>query len=152
MKKLVLLSFAGAGVLLVATALAVAGALSNYKVSATLKTGNETPKATGVKASATGNFTGSYTENKTGAVLKWKLTFSGLTGSAMAAHIHKGKPGAAGPVVVPLCGPCHSGETGTAKNSKAVIAALEGHNAYVNVHTAKNPGGEIRGAVKVTGS
>ncbi len=152
MKKLVLLSFAGAGVLLVAAALAVAGALSNYKVSATLKTGNETPKPTGVTASETGAFSGSYTENKAGGVLKWKLTFSGLTGAATAAHIHKGKPGVAGPVVVPLCGPCHSGETGTAKISKAVIAALEGHNAYVNVHTAKNQGGEIRGAVKVTGS
>ena len=152
MKKLVLLSFAGAGVLLVAAALAFAGALSNYKVSATLKTGNETPEPTGVTASETGAFGGSYTENKAGGVLKWKLTFSGLTGAATAAHIHKGKPGVAGPVVVPLCGPCHSGETGTAKISKAVIAALEGHNAYVNVHTAKNQGGEIRGAVKVTGS
>ncbi len=152
MKKFVLLAFAAAGVLLVAAGLALAGALDSYKVSATLKAGNETPKPTGVKASETGAFTGSYTESKTGGMLKWKLTFSGLTGPATAAHIHKGRPGVAGPVVVPLCGPCHSGQTGTAKLSKAVIAALEGHDAYVNVHTAKNQGGEIRGAVKVTGS
>ncbi len=152
MKRFALLSAAGAVVLLVAAALAVAGALDNYKVSATLKAGNETPKPTGVKASEQGAFSGTYTENKAGGVLKWKLTFSGLTGPATAAHIHKGKAGVAGPVVVPLCGPCHSGETGTAKISKAVIAALEGHDAYVNVHTAKNQGGEIRGAVKVTGS
>jgi CHRD domain len=151
-KRFALLSAAGAVVLLVAAALAVAGVLGNYKVSTTLKAGNETPKPTGVTASEQGAFSGTYTENKTGGVLKWKLTFSGLTGPATAAHIHKGKAGVAGPVVVPLCGPCHSGETGTAKISKAVIAALEGHDAYVNVHTAKNQGGEIRGAVKVTGS
>jgi len=151
-KKLALLAVVGAGVLLLAAAVAVAAVLYNYKVSATMKAGNETPKPTAVKASATGTFTGSYTESKTGGTLKWKLTFSGLTGQATAAHIHKGKPGAAGPVVVPLCGPCTSGQTGTAKISKAVIAALEGHDAYVNVHTAKNQGGEIRGTVKVTGS
>ena len=152
MKKLASLAVVGAGVLLVAAVVAVAAVLDNYKVSATMKAGNETPKPTGVKGSAKGSFTGSYTESKTGGTLKWKLTFSGLTGQATAAHIHKGRPGAAGPVIVPLCGPCSSGQTGTAKISKAVIAALEGHDAYVNVHTAKNQGGEIRGTVKVTGS
>ncbi len=40
---------------------------------------------------------------------------------------------------------------GTARITKANFAALEGHRAYVNVHTAKNAGGEIRGQVKVTG-
>ena len=84
-------------------------------------------------------------------MLKWKLTYSHLTGRALAAHIHGGKAGVAGRVIVPLCGPCRNGQTGTAKVSKAVIAALEGHRAYVNVHTAKNPGGEVRGQVKVTG-
>jgi hypothetical protein len=35
--------------------------------------------------------------------------------------------------------------------TKATVAALEGHRAYVNVHTAKNAGGEIRGQAKVAG-
>ena len=35
--------------------------------------------------------------------------------------------------------------------AKAVIKALEAGKAYVNVHTAKNPAGEIRGQVKVSG-
>jgi hypothetical protein len=64
------------------------------------------------------------------------VTYSHLTGRANAAHIHKGAPGAAGPVVLPLFGPCHNGQTGTVKISKAVVAELEGHRAYVNVHTA----------------
>jgi len=151
-KKLASLAAVGAVVLLVAAAVAVAAVLDSYKVSATMKAGNETPKPTGVKASAKGSFTGSYTESKTGGTLKWKLTFSGLTGQATAAHIHKGKPGVAGPVIVPLCGPCSSGQSGTMKISKAVIKVLESHDAYVNVHTSKNQGGEIRGSVKVTGS
>jgi CHRD domain-containing protein len=74
-----------------------------------------------------------------------------MLGKALAAHIHVGKPGVAGPVVVPLCRPCRTGQTGTAKISKAVIAALEGHRAYVNVHTATHAPGEVRGQVKVTG-
>ena len=45
---------------------------------------------------ARGSFTGTYVENKTGAILKWKLTFTRLTGSATAAHIHSGKRGVAG--------------------------------------------------------
>ena len=77
------------------------------------------------------------------------MTFTRLTGSATAAHIHSGKRGVAGPVIVPLCGPCKSGRTGTTKISKAVVESLEKNGAYVNVHTAKNAGGEIRGQVSV---
>jgi hypothetical protein len=151
MKKLASTLLAGAVVSLVVVAFAPAAArVKTYKVSATLIGNAEVPKPKGAPL-AKGLFTGTYVENKTGAVLKWKLTFSRLTGPAAASHIHKGKPGVAGPVVVPLCGPCRNGQTGTVKVSKAVIAALEGHNAYVNVHTAKNPGGEIRGQVKVAG-
>jgi hypothetical protein len=129
---------------------AFAGAAEIYKVSATLTPRSEVPAPKGATA-ASGAFTGTYVENKTGAVLKWKLTFSHLTGKALAAHIHKARAGVSGPVVVPLCGPCHSGQTGTVKITKATVAALEKHNAYVNVHTPKNMGGEIRGQVKVTG-
>jgi hypothetical protein len=135
----------------VVVAFAPAAARESYKVSATL-TGKAEVPAPKSAALARGTFTGTYVENKTGAaVLKWKLTFSRLTGRASAAHIHGAKPGVAGPVLVPLCGPCRSGQTGTAKISKAVVAKLEGGRAYVNVHTAKNAAGEIRGQVKVAG-
>jgi hypothetical protein len=55
-------------------------------------------------------------------------------------------------VAVPICGPCRNGQTGKVRITKAVVAALEGGNAYVNVHTAKNAAGEIRGQVKVSES
>ena len=53
----------------------------------------------------------------------------------------------AGPVIVPLCGPCTASSAGTVMVSAAVVKALPGKNTYVNVHTAKNPGGEVRGQI-----
>ena len=82
-----------------------------------------------------------------------KLCF-GITATNLdkpvAAHIHMGKPGVAGPVILALCGPCTSGMTGNTATTTAVGDALEHGKAYVNVHTAKNAGGEIRGAAKLT--
>ena len=48
-------------------------------------------------------------------------------------------------VVVPLCAPCKSPVTGTVTVSSAVKKNFPKHLLYVNVHTAKNPNGEIRG-------
>ncbi len=81
----------------------------------------------------------------TGKTLKWKLTFSGLTGPATAAHIHTGAKGKAGPVVVPLCAPCTSPVSGKAKLTAAEMKSFKAHKLYANVHTMKNPNGEIRG-------
>jgi hypothetical protein len=82
-----------------------------------------------------------------GSSLSWRLAFSRLTGRALAAHIHLGRPRVAGPVAVPLCGPCVTGAHGTKKVTAKVRSALLSGGAYVNVHTAKNPAGEIRGQV-----
>jgi CHRD domain-containing protein len=148
-KKLISLAGLAAVASLVVVALAPAAQRAEtYKVSAGLNSRQETPRPKRT-VTARGSFSGTYVENRTGAVLKWKLTFTRLTGSATAAHIHSGKRGVAGPVIVPPCGPCKSGQTGTTKISKAVVSALEKNGAYVNVHTAKNPGGEIRGQVSV---
>src|SRR5207249_760887 len=120
-----------------------------HKLSAKLTAGQEVPKPKGVPARATGTFTGKLVGNK----LTWKLTFKGLSGKALAAHIHMGKRGKAGNVIVPLCPPrCVSGKSGTTMVKKDVRDAIERGLTYVNVHTAKNPGGEIRGQVKATES
>jgi hypothetical protein len=55
--------------------------------------------------------------------------------------------GKAGNVLVALCGPCKSGQSGTAKISAMALRDIKKHLTYVNVHTAKNPNGEIRGQV-----
>ena len=78
-------------------------------------------------------------------MITWRLTFAKLSGRAIAAHIHSGARGKAGPVIVPLCAPCRSGARGRATVSASVLNALESGASYVNVHTKKNPAGEIRG-------
>jgi hypothetical protein len=79
--------------------------------------------------------------------MTWRLTFSRLTGRATAAHIHIGARGRSGPVAVPLCGPCRSGARRTVTLQPSVLAALEAGRAYVNIHTRRNPAGEIRGQI-----
>ena len=149
MRKLVLGVAIGV-VALVSGSLALAASVGEtYGVNAAMTAKAEVPAPKG--ASGKGTFSGSYVESGKTAMLSWKLVFSGLTGPATAAHIHMGKTGVAGPVIVPLCGPCKSGMTGKVKITDKVIDALESGKAYANVHTAKNAGGEIRGQIKVTG-
>ncbi len=113
---------------------------------ATLNAAQEVPRQAVKAPAASGRFTGTLTGTK----LTWSLTFRKLTGPATAAHIHLGRPGKAGPVAVPLCGPCTSGAKGTATLTAAQVKAVLGGGTYVNVHTAKNPAGEIRGPLLKT--
>jgi hypothetical protein len=109
--------------------------------SATLNAGQEIPKQAVKAPSAHGAFTATLSGN----TLKWKLSFSKLSGAATAAHIHLGAKGKSGDVLVALCGPCKSGASGSAALTAAVKKDYTKHLLYVNVHTAKNPAGEIRG-------
>lgn len=119
---------------------------------AALAAGQEVPRPKGVSLTAGGTFAAGLTRRGTGGTLSWRLTFRGLTGRAMAAHIHLGKPGKAGPVAAALCGPCRSGARGSARVNARTVAALLNRTAYVNVHTAKNPAGEIRGQLRRGGN
>lgn len=106
----------------------------------------EVPKPKGASAGASGTFAVTLSDNGTNS-MTWKLTFSKLTGKAVAAHIHGGRPGKAGSVLLALCGPCRSGQTGRATLSHAVGNAIRNGSAYVNVRTARNAAGEIRGQI-----
>jgi len=114
-------------------------------VKTTLRASQERPKPKGKVAKARGTFTATVTRSGSSGLIVWKLTFGKLTGKAVAAHIHSGARGKSGPVIVPLCSPCKSGRTGRATVSASVLNALESGRTYVNVHTLKNPAGEIRG-------
>ena len=133
--------------LVVATALVLTavsfGASRGMGWSATLTAAQEIPKQV-VKTPAA---KGAFHATLSGKTLTWKLTFSHLSGPALQAHIHLGAMGKSGNVLVPLCAPCKNGQTGKAKVTAAVIKDLGKHLLYVNVHTAKNPAGEIRGQV-----
>jgi hypothetical protein len=80
--------------------------------------------------------------------LSWKITYSGLSGPATAAHFHG--PAAAGAnagVKVPIANPGTSPVEGSATLTDEQAADLTAGKYYINVHTAANPGGEIRGQV-----
>ena len=72
------------------------------------------------------------------------VTTKGVEGTM--AHIHQGAKGQNGPVIIPLT---KSGDTYTvpagAKLNDAQAKAFKDGGLYVNVHTAKNKGGEVRG-------
>ena len=127
----------------------IRGQLATSATLATrLSSRQEVPKPKGNVKRATGSFTATVAKLGAGGTVAWRLRFSRLTGRAIAAHIHIGRVGRAGPVAVALCGPCRNGQRGTADLTPATLAALQAGRGYVNIHTAKNPGGEIRGQIR----
>ena len=147
-----------AGVLALAFSLAAVGGAAarsqanTLRIEADMVAANETPTPKGDVGNARGTFTATLTKSGSTGQLSWRLTFSGLTGNAIAAHIHVGAVGVAGPVRVPLCTPCSSGVTGTATITAEVLDAIMTGRAYVNVHTPTNPAGEIRDQVATVAS
>jgi hypothetical protein len=120
-------------------------AVANVRTA--LRPKQEVPKPKGNVRRAAGTFTATVTKEGAAGRIVWRLTFSRLTGRAVAAHIHSGVRGRPGPVIVALCSPCRSGARGTATASAAVLSALEAGRTYVNIHTKKNPAGEVRGQI-----
>jgi hypothetical protein len=81
------------------------------------------------------------------ATLTYTVTYSGLTGSATAAHFHgPAAPGANAPPTVPMTS-LASPIKGTATLTDAQVADLQAGKWYFNVHTAAHAPGEIRGQV-----
>jgi hypothetical protein len=78
----------------------------------------------------------------------WRITYSGLSGPPTAAHFHgPAAPGANAGVAVPIPNPATSPVQGSATLTDAQAADLLAGRYYINIHTAANPGGEIRGQV-----
>jgi hypothetical protein len=92
-----------------------------------------------------GTGTAAVTYDTATKTLKWAVTYSGLSGPATAAHIHgPAEPGKNAGVLVPFPKP-DSPIEGSATLTDAQAADLAAGKLYVNVHTAANKGGEIRG-------
>ncbi|MEP7301751.1 MAG: CHRD domain-containing protein [Caldimonas sp.] len=111
-------------------------------MSATLSAASEVPAN-----SSSGSGSGSVKLD--GNTLSWTVTYSGLSGPVTGAHFHG--PAAAGAnagVVVPFAGSLASPISGTRQLTAAQTAELKAGLWYINLHTAANPGGEIRGQVR----
>jgi CHRD domain len=92
---------------------------------------------------------GSFTAIVDGTQLCFGMTVTNVD-QPIAAHIHKGRPNVAGPIVVPLTQPA-TGDPGASSGCVTVDPTLAAailknpHKYYVNVHTAAFPGGAARG-------
>jgi len=93
-------------------------------------------------ANSEGKGSGSFRVGEDGTI-SGSVTTEGVKGTM--AHIHQGAKGANGPVIVPLT---KSGDTYTVpegrKLTQAQMDALKAGNLYVNVHSDRYKGGEVR--------
>ncbi len=83
-------------------------------------------------------------------MLRWKVSYTGLSGAATAAHFHgPAAVGANAGVALGWPGAISSPMEGSATLTPAQAADLLAGKWYANIHTAANPGGEIRGQMTV---
>jgi CHRD domain len=152
---------------------ASAGALAHDdSLETRLKGYNEVPA---VSTAATGRFRASI--DKVSNTIRYEISYSGLEGDVRQSHIHFGQRGVNGGITLWLCqtaanpspvastpacvqsgsvsgvlsaadvvGP--AGQGISAADFAEVLAAIRAGVAYVNVHSSKFPGGEIRGQLK----
>lgn len=121
-----------------------------------------------VSSTGMGRFTARVSED--GSAIDYELSYAGLEGTAAAAHIHIGQKGVSGGVMAFLCGgggkpdcPPEGTVSGTITAADVVgpaaqgiapgefaemLRAIDAGVTYVNVHSSKHAGGEIRGQVK----
>ena len=125
-----------------AVAMTLAGAAYAADVKVSLAGDHEVPPVT---TQAKGS--GTVMIGDDGAV-SGTVTTTGITGTA--AHIHEAAAGKNGPVIVPMT---KSGDNGWtfapgAKLTPDQMKAFKAGDLYINVHSAANPGGDIRGQLK----
>jgi hypothetical protein len=129
--------------LALAATVAFAGPAFAEKFKATLSGKSEVPP----NASA-GTGTADMDYDAASKKLTWKLSYSGLSGPATAAHFHgPAEAGKNAGVAVAIPNATKSPVEGSATLTDAQAADLEAGKYYINVHTQANPGGEIRGQV-----
>ena len=121
--------------------------------SASLAGAAENPAVTTAASGSGGVVVNPATREISGGV-----SFAGLTPTTGGHHIHQapaGNASANGPVIIPLV-LAPDGRSAVvpagAVLTEAQYAALVAGELYLNVHTAANPGGEIRGQLNLRGA
>jgi hypothetical protein len=122
-----------------------------------------------VSTTGTGSFDARLSSD--GSTLTYTLSYDGLEGNVLQAHVHFGKRAVNGGISFFLCSNLGNGPAGTpacpqsgtvegeidtadvvgpagqgieAGNLAEIVAAMRAGHAYANVHSSKWPGGEIR--------
>ena len=160
------------GVVVLGSISMIAFAQGFKKISEVLTGYEETPSA----VSTTGNGTFKATISNDGSRIDWELTYNDLEGAVQQAHIHFGQKGVTGPISVFLCTNLGNGPAGTQPcpappatisgtitavdvtnlaNERGISAgefdellkAVRAGATYVNVHSTRWPGGEIRSQI-----
>jgi hypothetical protein len=127
-------------VALVAVLAANAAAAKTVSFEVALKGKNETPAAP-----ATNKGKAELKLNTATGKVCWEFKLAKIDGKPSQAHIHKGKAGVSGNVVVPLG--ANYKRQGCTKAAPSLVKSIANHPAayYVNVHNAKHPLGAMRG-------
>ena len=133
--------------------------------TATLDDANERPNPVTTSTNASGSATFTVNANNT---ISYTVRVANTTSPVTVCHIHAGASDAAGPVIITLCasgttaavttetqiasGTISKGLNASTVGSspikmEALIKMLVDGDAYVNVHTSTNGGGEVRGQI-----
>jgi hypothetical protein len=159
-------------VVLVSAATVVLAQGGFKKISEFLSGYEETPSA----VSTTGNGTFNARISNDGTRIDWELSYADLEGAVQQSHIHFGQKSVTGPISVFLCTNLGNGPAGTqpcpappatisgtitaadvtnlanergisAGEFDELLAAIRAGATYVNVHSTRWPGGEIRSQI-----
>ena len=142
----------GAAAALALVGVVGAGAQGSGKQSKALfavMSGKKEVSPEGQKRAGDRNGEGSFSATFDGNELCYGITVKNIK-NPVAAHIHRGSPKVAGPVVQPLQQPA-TGDPGASSDCVGVSASLarairkNPAKFYVNVHTGDFPGGAVRG-------
>jgi hypothetical protein len=158
-----------------ALALGTVATADQRALRARLAAENEVPV---VVSAAQGDFSAKLDDSGGAPVITYELSYDGLEGNVLQAHIHAGQPNVNGAIIIWLCSnlaspptpagtqPCPAPPaliTGTITAADVVgaatqaipagsledaLAAITSGNAYVNVHSSVSPGGELRGQLR----
>ena len=124
----------------------------------TLTPANETPPCTDAGVNATG--TAKVTIPADNSSVMVDVTYSGLSSTVVAAHIHAGGAAAPGPVVLPFTGPYNSPFSKTLTAADYMVGTggpdfptfltelKDGGAGYINLHTTACQAGEIRAEIQ----
>lgn len=117
------------------------GASATETYRATLSGAQEVPQN-----SSAGTGSAEVMVNPSTMAMTYRVTYAGLTGPVTMGHIHGPAPaGQNAGVKIPFPSVAQSPITGSVTLTAEQYADLKGGRYYVNIHTAANPGGEIRG-------